>query len=401
VVARSALGAASTRRAEQTPSITPTPSATETPSATATPTFPADAYVAVEALNVRAGPDTLHPIRAGIGRATPVAIEARNGEASWFAVRDPSGKSGWVAGRFLSMRRTLDTIPTAPTPTLPPTLTPTPEPMDPTLPVVLSPPRVAQGDPLLVRLRAPGASQVVAALSDMAADLQPVGSDAFAGLLGVPREIAPGQQPVYLTYIDGGGEAADRSVMLEITSAGYTTETIAIDVTDQADRARAMTVEVREAEAQHLALLTSAVSPERLWAGRWTAPITPSISSPFGGVRSYNEGALQGRHSGVDFAAPPGTPVRAPAAGRVVATEMLDVLGNAVWLDHGWGVYSGYGHLAEAIVEVGDLLLTGDVLGTVGATGAATGPHLHWETRIHGVPVQPMQWLLRDVAAVP
>jgi len=98
-------------------------------------------------------------------------------------------------------------------------------------------------------------------------------------------------------------------------------------------------------------------------------------------------------HAGEDFAVPPGTPVLAPAAGTVVLAEPLFVRGNAVVIDHGRGVYSGYWHMQSLSVKAGDRVSPGEVLGTVGSTGLSTGAHLHWEMRVDGIAVDPLQWV--------
>jgi murein DD-endopeptidase MepM/ murein hydrolase activator NlpD len=70
----------------------------------------------------------------------------------------------------------------------------------------------------------------------------------------------------------------------------------------------------------------------------------------------------------------------------------LTVRGNATYIDHGWGVYTGYLHQSQLLVQAGDRVETGQLIGMVGNTGRATGPHLHWEVWVGGVPVQPLEW---------
>jgi murein DD-endopeptidase MepM/ murein hydrolase activator NlpD len=98
-------------------------------------------------------------------------------------------------------------------------------------------------------------------------------------------------------------------------------------------------------------------------------------------------------HAGEDFSAPPGSEVLAPAAGTVLLAESLFVRGNAVMLDHGSGVITGYWHLQKLNVESGQRVEAGQTLGEVGSTGLSTGAHLHWELRVRGVAVDPMQWV--------
>ena len=82
----------------------------------------------------------------------------------------------------------------------------------------------------------------------------------------------------------------------------------------------------------------------------------------------------------------------APASGTVVLAEPLDVRGNAVVIDHGAGVFTGYWHLSQIDVQAGQQVKPGDQLGLVGTTGLSTGNHLHWEMRVHGIAVDPLQW---------
>ncbi len=112
--------------------------------------------------------------------------------------------------------------------------------------------------------------------------------------------------------------------------------------------------------------------------GGFTWPVTGRISGVYGSQRVYN-GTPGNPHYGVDIAVPTGTPVRAPAAGRVTLAEGdLFYSGGTVILDHGYGLSSSFLHLSEVSVAVGDELEVGDLIGAVGATGRATGPHLDW-----------------------
>jgi len=77
----------------------------------------------------------------------------------------------------------------------------------------------------------------------------------------------------------------------------------------------------------------------------------------------------------------------------VVFAGLLDVRGKVTVLDHGWGVYTGYYHQSEILVSEGDLVAAGDEIGLVGATGRVTGPHLHFQVWVGGVPVDPLEWL--------
>lgn len=381
-----------------TPPATSTPSTTPTPSSTPTPTFPADAIVVAESLNLRTGPEVSHPVIDILTAGTAVAIRGRSHDDTWLAVRSPDLQEGWLSARHVRLRRQLAAFPTQVTPTPPPTRTPTPVPADPSAALVLAPPVVAQGDPLLVRLRAADATQAVASLLDATVPLFPAGSGAFAGLLPVPADVAPGQHLVHLTAVDGGGNPRHESIPLQVLEAPFADETITLG-----DEARALLdPALRERETAYLAqTVWSAPPSERLWSGTWQRPLTVSVSSPFGARRAYNGEPASDRHVGVDLRGGVGTVVRSPADGRVVLAEELAVRGNTVWLDHGWGVHSGYFHLETLAVTPGDVTEAGTILGTVGRTGRATGPHLHWEVRVAGTPVQPLEFLLRDVGAVP
>ena len=124
-------------------------------------------------------------------------------------------------------------------------------------------------------------------------------------------------------------------------------------------------------------------------------PVQGRISGRFGNARVYN-GQPGAGHSGMDIAVPTGTPVKAPAAGVVTfAAPDLYLTGGTVLLDHGYGVSSNFLHLSRVDVKVGDRIAQGQVLGAVGATGRATGPHLHWGMNWFDVRIDPLLVLER------
>ena len=129
----------------------------------------------------------------------------------------------------------------------------------------------------------------------------------------------------------------------------------------------------------------SAFQPSNLYFDR---PVEGPLSSPFG-LRRFFNGEERNPHSGLDFAAPAGTPVKAPAAGEVILVGDYFFNGRTVFVDHGRGLISMFCHLSAIDVAVGQRLERGQVLGKVGSTGRSTGPHLHWNVSLNDVRIDP------------
>jgi murein DD-endopeptidase MepM/ murein hydrolase activator NlpD len=123
-------------------------------------------------------------------------------------------------------------------------------------------------------------------------------------------------------------------------------------------------------------------------SGSFSWPVTGTITSPFG-WRSNPFGGGPEFHPGLDIAAPSGTTVSAAAAGTVIMAQWYGGYGNYILIDHGGGYSTGYGHLSAIYVSNGQSVSRGQAIGAVGSTGQSTGPHLHFEIRIAGKPVDP------------
>lgn len=124
-------------------------------------------------------------------------------------------------------------------------------------------------------------------------------------------------------------------------------------------------------------------------AAAWQGPVAGRISSRFGVRRHPLRGTRQ-QHAGMDIAAKQGSRVRAMQAGRVIAAGWSGAYGQRIDIDHGDGWHSRYAHLHQILVEPGKTVQAGDILGTVGATGAVTGPHLHVEIVYEGTAINPL-----------
>ncbi|WP_072681937.1 M23 family metallopeptidase [Arcobacter sp. LA11] len=119
-------------------------------------------------------------------------------------------------------------------------------------------------------------------------------------------------------------------------------------------------------------------------------PINSDITSSFGKKRVYN-GSLKSYHSGTDFKASVGTPIKAINDGIVVISEDRFYAGNSIVINHGQGIYSCYFHLSSMNYKSGDYIKKGEIVGLSGSTGRVTGPHLHFSFRVHGIQVDPLQ----------
>lgn len=213
-----------------------------------------------------------------------------------------------------------------------------------------------------------------------------------AAVFGVGRLAQPGLYPLAVYLRDEADNLFAFETRVRVAAGPYGNEHIPVPARLQA----ILDPATIEPELALLAGYMTPVTAWRYWEDTFGRPSAGEITSYFGTWRSYG-GQLETYHPGVDFGAPTGSPVQAPAAGRVVFVDTLAVRGKATIIDHGWGVYTGYWHQSEVYVMVGDVVEAGQIIGLVGNTGLSTGPHLHWEMWAGGVPVDPMPWMKRTL----
>jgi len=221
--------------------------------------------------------------------------------------------------------------------------------------------------------------------------------DTWTAVVGVPLGTRPGTHR--LTLRENGG--APTTVDFRIGDKHYQEQHITIkDKRKVSPEKRDMERIGREQQRVKKALANwDPHMPDSLL---FRLPVEAPVSSPFGLRRFFNE-LPRKPHSGLDLAAAQGTPVRAPAAGRISDTGDFFFNGNTVFIDHGHGLVTMYCHLSRIDVKPGQQVRTGDVVGLVGKTGRVTGPHLHWSVSLNDARVDPVLFLdhqsAGDVAA--
>jgi murein DD-endopeptidase MepM/ murein hydrolase activator NlpD len=212
-------------------------------------------------------------------------------------------------------------------------------------------------------------------------------ASAWTAIVGIPLAAPPG--PAQISVRSAGGPVRTLDYVIRPKKYPEQRLRVAPGQVELSPEDQARYEREREHQLKIMATF-SAASDSGVLA--MTPPVSGRRSSSFGLRRVFN-GQSRAPHSGMDIAASSGTPVKAPLAGSVLDTGDYFFNGGTVWLDHGGGLLTLYCHLSETSVEPGDVLRTGDKLGAVGATGRATGPHLHWGVMLNRTMVDPALFL--------
>jgi len=250
---------------------------------------------------------------------------------------------------------------------------------------------VVQGETLHVLISTSTPVEISGAFNGETMQFFTENANEYHSFFGIHAMTEPGVYPLKIRAegTDGTQYKFDQLILLASGFYGFETLTVPELYLDE---------EMIAEETAFLKPLINQVTTDKLWEGRFQYPVDePCPSSQFGLRRDYNNGRLFGYHTGLDFrVCAPNLNIYATAAGRVNIAEELFTKGKAVYIDHGWGVISGYAHLAEMLVEVGDFVQPGDLIGIIGNTGRSTGPHLHFEIYNSGTPVNPLTWLTQS-----
>jgi len=206
----------------------------------------------------------------------------------------------------------------------------------------------------------------------------------WIAVVGIPLSVKPGQEQVQVK--DAGGT---REMTFTVGAKDYVAQHITLKNQRQVDPNPDDLKRIERELAEQIEAyrgFRAGVTPSNVILDR---PVSGGrLSSPFG-LRRFFNGQERNPHSGLDFAVPAGTPIKAPAAGVVVLVGDYFFNGKTVFLDHGQGFISMFCHMSAISVKVGDEVPRGGVVGKVGATGRATGPHLHWNVSLNDARIDP------------
>jgi murein DD-endopeptidase MepM/ murein hydrolase activator NlpD len=208
-------------------------------------------------------------------------------------------------------------------------------------------------------------------------------SSDWEGLMPVAVADALGTYPIEFLAEDG---AVLASVSLTIRKTVFPSQNVVLAPQIEA-------LHSTPEEMQTLTTFRDSVSDVKYWEDPLVHPVPGCVISPFGVKRLHNGRPTGEFHAGIDQRASAGTPIRAVAAGVVKIVQPFNVLGGTVAIDHGQGLETMYLHMSKLNVEAGARVNSCDVIGYVGETGRANGPHLHWVVYVNGVPVNPQQWV--------
>ncbi len=217
--------------------------------------------------------------------------------------------------------------------------------------------------------------------------LFPVGDGAWRGLIGIDLDTTPGTYPVAVVVEETGYAPIATTRDLVVAARQFPERQLTVEPRF-VNPPKAAIERIRN-EARRLEATFEGVTTPRQWDGSFQAPAAAPARDNFG-ARSVFNGQPRSPHAGVDFPDKAGTPVTAPGSGVVAIAEPLYFTGNTVVIDHGLGLYTLLAHLSKFAVKAGDRVERGQIVGFIGATGRATGPHLHWTVRLNGARVDPL-----------
>ncbi|HEX5646709.1 MAG TPA: M23 family metallopeptidase [Nitrospira sp.] len=216
-------------------------------------------------------------------------------------------------------------------------------------------------------------------------ETRPGEAKGFVGLLGIDLQDVPGTHDLSVQVVHADHSRA-LAYRIEVVKEKFRVEHLKLpkDKVDLDEQGLARW----KAEQEQVKVALATDSQSKLWQTGFVEPVSGKRTGIFGSVRIMN-GQARNPHNGEDIGAPTGTDVAATNDGVVRLTVDHIFSGKGIFLDHGLGFYSMYFHLSEVLVKEGEAVKAGQIIGKVGATGRATGPHLHWGVKLNGARVNP------------
>lgn len=261
-----------------------------------------------------------------------------------------------------------------------------------TAPTVV-PPAPQQGDAVVLRLADKGVTSVQAWYEGDPVPMAAV-ADGWQGLFGLDLAATPGPRAVTGVTVTGG-VATPWTVRFAVGKADFPVQVLTL-ADDSKVNLSARDLKRVSKESAQIHKLWRLRSP-RAWSGSFRHPLDEKpAGGRFGSLRIIND-QPRNPHSGADYGAAKGTPVHAANAGKVVLADNHFFAGNSIFIDHGDGLISMYFHLDRILVKPGQRVKKGDIIGKVGATGRASGPHLHFGVNYRGARVNPTSLLEREL----
>jgi murein DD-endopeptidase MepM/ murein hydrolase activator NlpD len=251
-------------------------------------------------------------------------------------------------------------------------------------PVQIQPSNPQLGDTLSVVIQSSSSENPTINFNQKTYTAYPIGGNRYRALLPTTPQFTAGRQSIKVT-----ADGTQQDLAVQLRGRTFPTQSIWLG----ADGGP----EGTDYEFDRVDAFKALVTPDKLWNGAFKRPATGEVTTVYGVRRYYNgEFAEDYFHRGVDYAGGVGAPVIAPAAGKVALVgreaDGFEIHGNVVGIDHGQGVLSILMHLSRIDVKEGDTVQAGQTIGGIGATGASTGPHLHWGLYVNGLAVDPVPW---------
>jgi len=210
----------------------------------------------------------------------------------------------------------------------------------------------------------------------------------WRAILPVWVETAPGPQEVSVVWNEANGEERSLGTTIIVEARQFGKQFLRLPPQQEA----LYTYPGVEEEYRLIREALGKFSPQARWRGKFLLPVKGKEKTSFG-LRRYRNGEEQGIHKGIDYGTPLGRPVRAANSGTVaLVAEDFRLHGKTIVIGHGQGVCTLYLHLSKILVTSGQEMKKGEIIGRVGATGVATGPHLHYALYVAGVAVDPAWW---------